>query len=79
MELLLNHSITDISSVNLGPKKNEMSGTCGTCLRQEKCIQVCWWGNLRERGHLIDVDIDGRILLKWVLTNWSGEAGTGLI
>jgi len=23
-----------------------------------------WWGNLRERGHMEDVDVDGRIISK---------------
>jgi hypothetical protein len=26
-----------------------------------------WWGNLGERAHLEDQDIDGRIVLKWIL------------
>jgi hypothetical protein len=38
-----------------------------------------WWGNLRERDHLGDPDIDGRIILKWIFrkcdlclrTGWS--------
>ena len=24
----------------------------------------CWWGNLRERDHLGDLVVDGRIILK---------------
>jgi hypothetical protein len=24
-----------------------------------------WWGNLREREHLGDADVDRRIILKW--------------
>jgi hypothetical protein len=24
------------------------------------------WGNLTERGHLEDVGVDGRIILKWM-------------
>jgi len=24
-----------------------------------------WWGNLRERYHLKDLGIDGRVILKW--------------
>jgi hypothetical protein len=25
-----------------------------------------WWGVLRERGHLQDPDVDGRIILRWI-------------
>jgi hypothetical protein len=25
-----------------------------------------WWGELRERDHLEDVGIEGRIILKWI-------------
>ena len=25
-----------------------------------------WWGNLRERGHLKDPGVDGRIILRWI-------------
>ena len=24
-----------------------------------------WWGNMRERDHLEDTGLDGRIILKW--------------
>jgi hypothetical protein len=36
---------------------------------QERRIQVFWWGNLRERGHLDDPVIDGRIILRWIFRN----------
>ena len=29
-----------------------------------------WWGNLRERGHLGDPGIDGRIILRWISRKW---------
>jgi hypothetical protein len=29
-----------------------------------------WWGNLRERSHLEDLGVDGRIILRWIFSNW---------
>jgi len=29
-----------------------------------------WWGNLRERDHLGDPGLDGRIILRWTLRCW---------
>jgi hypothetical protein len=29
-----------------------------------------WWGNLRERDHLEDPGIDGRIILRWIFRKW---------
>ena len=29
-----------------------------------------WWGNLRERDHLGDPGIDGRIILRWIFRKW---------
>lgn len=31
-----------------------------------------WWGNLRERNHLEDSGIDGRIILKLSFRKWDG-------
>jgi hypothetical protein len=38
-----------------------------------------WWGDMRERDSYEDLDIDGRIILKWIFKKWDGEAWTGLI
>jgi len=38
-----------------------------------------WWGNLRERGHLEDPDIDGRIILRWFFRKCDVWAWTGSI
>jgi len=29
-----------------------------------------WWGNLRERNHLEEPGLDGRIILRWILGKW---------
>jgi hypothetical protein len=31
-----------------------------------------WRGNLRERGHLEDADLDGRIILRLIFRKWDG-------
>ena len=38
-----------------------------------------WWGNLRERGHSGNLDLNGRIILKWIFRKWDVGVGTGLI
>jgi len=37
-----------------------------------------WWGDLKEREHLQDPGIDGRIILTWIFKKWNGT-WTGLI
>ena len=34
-------------------------------------------GNLREREHWGDPDVDGRIILIWIFRNWEKVVGTG--
>jgi hypothetical protein len=33
-----------------------------------------WWGNLRERDHLEDLSVDGRIIFEWIFEEqfWEG-------
>jgi hypothetical protein len=34
-----------------------------------------WWGNLREKDHLEDQGVDGRIMLRWIFRKWDGGLG----
>ena len=47
-----------------GQIKYEVIGRCGTYGGDERCLLKFWWGNVWERGHLKDLDADGRIILK---------------
>jgi hypothetical protein len=41
-------------------------------LQARKSVQHgFWWGNLRERDHLEDPDVDGRIKLRWIFRKWN--------
>jgi hypothetical protein len=61
-----------------------MGGACSAYGGEEKRIQG-FGGKLRERDHLGDPGIDGRIILRWIFRKWDGartvliwfSAGTG--
>ena len=36
-----------------------------------------WWGSLRERDHLEDLGVDGRIILRWIFRKWDVGVWTG--
>ena len=38
----------------------------GHVWRKEEVCTRFWWGNLRERDHCGDNDVDGRIILRWI-------------
>jgi hypothetical protein len=40
---------------------------------EDRCVKVCDGGRLRERNHLKDLCIEGRIILQWILKKWDGE------
>jgi len=54
-------------------EENEMGEACSACGREGTGIQA---GNLRERDHLGDPGVDGRIILRWIFMKW--DVGYGL-
>jgi hypothetical protein len=46
------------------------------CMGRGDVYRGFWWGNLRERCHLEDPDVERRIILKWIFGKW--DAGHGL-
>ena len=48
---------------------------CHVWRKGEMCIGF-WWGNLRERDNWGDQDVDGRLILRWILRKWEG-VGSG--
>jgi len=50
-----------------------MGGACGAYGGRERFLL----GNLRERDHWGDPDIDGRIILRWIFRKWESVVGTG--
>jgi hypothetical protein len=43
--------------------------------RREVVLTGFWWENLRERDHLGDLGVDGRILLRGIFRKWDGGHG----
>jgi hypothetical protein len=55
-------------------EKSEIGWTCGVC-GEGRGMHRVWWGNLRERDHWGDPDVDGRIILRWIFRKWEGVLG----
>jgi hypothetical protein len=49
------------------------------CMGKGEAHTGFWWGNLRDRDHLEDPGIDGRIILGWIFRKADVGAWTGLI
>jgi hypothetical protein len=50
-------------------------GACGIYGRTGEVHTGFWLAKLRESDHLIDLGIDGRIILKWIFRMWDGGHG----
>jgi hypothetical protein len=54
-------------------KKKYTSGTCDMYGGEERRILGFDGGQLRERGHLEDLDVEGRIVLTSIVKNIMGD------
>ena len=50
---------------------NEMVGHIAR-IGESRGVYRVWWGNLREREHLEDPGVDGRIILRWIFRRGIG-------
>jgi hypothetical protein len=48
-------------------KEGGMGRACGKHGRGEKCVQYFCLKYLMEIAHLRDFDVDGKIIVKWIL------------
>jgi hypothetical protein len=55
-------------------EKNEIGGTCSMYGENIEVYTGFWWGNLRERDHLEDPGVDGRVILRWIFRKWDMRA-----
>jgi hypothetical protein len=44
---------------------------------RDEAYRGFWWENLRERDHLEDPDVDGRIILRWIFRKWDVRTWNG--
>jgi len=67
----------ELISLQLNEKpENEMGEACGV-YGGGGAYTGFWWGNLRERNHLGDSGVDGRIILRWIFRKWDIGVWTG--
>jgi len=55
-----------------------MGVECSTYGGRGEVYTEFWWEILRERDHLGEPGVDGRIILRWIFRKWDVRAVTGL-
>ena len=51
-------------------ENSEVGRECNTCGGEERCRRGFGGENLRERDHLGETGVDGRIILRWIFRKW---------
>jgi len=69
------HSSPNIVQV-IKSRRMRWAGHVASMGRGEECTEF-WCGNLRERDHWGDSDVDGRIILRWIFRKWNVGVWTG--
>jgi hypothetical protein len=54
-------------------KEYEMGGACDG-LGERGNHTGFWWGKLKQRDYVEDLDVDGRIISKFIFMKWDGRA-----
>ena len=54
--------------------KNEMGWTC-SAYEERRGVYTVLLGNMKERDHLGDTGVDGRIILRWIFRRGFGRYG----
>ena len=47
---------------------DEMGRACGTCGEKAYGVQ---WGGLKERDHMEDLGVNGRVISQWISKKWA--------
>jgi hypothetical protein len=48
-------------------------------LERGELLTGFWWADLRKGDHLVDLSVNGKVILKWIFKDWNEKAWTGLI
>jgi len=46
-------------------------------MREKKCVNRVWCGNLRNRNRMGDPGVDGRIIIRCIFRKWDVGVRTG--
>jgi len=59
-------------------RRMRLAGNVARVVRGEVRTEL-WWGNMKERDHLVKPGLVWRIILSWIFRKWDVGAWTGWI